>query len=73
MTLIGGIIGILGGLGLAFGIAFAVRNIGSITPVLSLPVIVLAVLFSSAVGLFFGIYPAKKAANLDPIDALRYE
>jgi len=73
MTLIGGIIGILAGLGLAFGIAFAVRNIGSITPVLSLPVIVLAVLFSSAVGLFFGIYPAKKAASLDPIDALRYE
>ncbi len=73
MTAIGGVIGVLAGLGLAYGIAYAVRNIGGITPVLSLPVIVLAVLFASSVGLFFGIYPAKKAASLDPIDALRYE
>ena len=73
LTSIGGVIGVLSGLGLAYGISYAVRNIGNITPVLSLPVIVLAVLFASAVGLFFGIYPAKKAAALDPIDALRYE
>ena len=73
MTLTGGIIGIFGGLGLAYGISFAVRRISSIVPILSIESIVIAVLFSSAVGLFFGIYPARKAAGLDPIDALRYE
>ncbi len=73
LTLIGGIIGILSGFGLAFGIAYAVRNIGTIVPVLSIQTVLIAVVFSSAVGLFFGIYPARKAAGLDPIDALRYE
>jgi putative ABC transport system permease protein len=73
MTLIGGVIGILSGLGLSYGIAFAIRNIASIIPVLSIQAILIAVVFSSSVGLFFGIYPARKAAGLDPIDALRHE
>lgn len=73
MTMIGGVIGILAGLGLSYGIAFAIRNIASIIPVLSIQAILIAVLFSSSVGLFFGIYPARKAAGLDPIDALRHE
>ena len=73
MTLIGGLIGILVGLGMAYGISWAVRDTGTITPVLSAQTILVAVLFSSSVGLFFGIYPARKAALLDPIDALRYE
>lgn len=75
MTMFGGILGILAGLGLASGIAWFVARlgVGNITPILSLESIIIAVLFSSSVGLFFGIYPARKAASMDPIDALRYE
>lgn len=69
ISLIGGIIGML------LGIAGAqiIGNFAGIDPVLSVGSVVGAILFSSAVGIFFGIYPARKAANLDPIDALRYE
>jgi putative ABC transport system permease protein len=69
VSLIGGIIGmIIGILG-----AYAIGSFADITPALSISVIIGAILFSSAVGIFFGIYPARKAAKLDPIDALRYE
>lgn len=75
MTLIGGIIGILTGFGLAYGIAWVVGRLGlaQIVPLLNVQTILIAVVFASSVGLFFGIYPARKAAQLDPIDALRYE
>lgn len=65
----GGIIGILAGVGLVslggalFGISAVVKPV----------VILVAVGFSAMVGIFFGIYPASKAAKADPIDALRYE
>lgn len=69
ITLIGGIIGMILGILAAYGLgAFA-----NITPVVSPMVIIGTVIFSSIVGIFFGIYPAKKAADLDPIEALRYE
>ena len=74
LSLLGGIIGInLGWLmALLIGrIATATGN--SFTPVVGLNSILLATLFSAAVGLFFGIYPANRAASLEPVDALRYE
>ena len=69
ICLIGGFIGVV--LGVAG--AFAACSIIDITPKISIWLILLALLFSSGVGLFFGIYPAKKAAQLSPIDALRSE
>lgn len=69
ISLIGGIVGML--LGIAG--AKAVGNFANISPSLSTGVIVGTIVFSSVVGIFFGIYPARKAAKLDPIDALRYE
>ncbi len=69
LSLIGGIIGIL----LGVGAAQIVSLTGLITAVVSAWSVLLAVGFSFAIGVFFGIYPANKAANLNPIEALRYE
>jgi putative ABC transport system permease protein len=68
LSLMGGIIGIL----LAFGIGALLSLTGmpySISPF----IIMIAVAFAGFVGIFFGYYPARKAAKLYPIDALRYE
>ena len=69
MTSIGGIIGIL----LGVGGAFFISSIVGIPFVVSPSWVILAAGLSSAVGVLFGVYPAKKAANLSPIDALRHE
>lgn len=69
ISVIGGIIGMITGI---IG-AELIGVFAGITPSISITVIVGTILFSSAVGIFFGIYPARKAAQLDPIDALRYE
>ena len=66
---IGGFLGILIGI----GIAEAVKSSGAFTPVITISPIIISFSFSVGIGLFFGIYPAKKAAKLDPIEALRYE
>jgi putative ABC transport system permease protein len=74
LSLIGGVIGILLGWGISLAVGqIAAANDAAINPSLSMDTILLATLFSTAVGLFFGIYPANRAANLEPVEALRYE
>ena len=69
ITMLGGLIGI--GLGILGG--NLVCSVVGVTAKTQLSTIIGATLFSSAVGIFFGIYPAKKAAKLSPIEALRHE
>ena len=69
ITMLGGLIGIV--LGIMGG--NLVCSIANITARTQVSTIIGATLFSSAVGLFFGIYPARKAAKLSPIEALRHE
>lgn len=70
LSLIGGVIGI----GLGFVMSQLASNfLGDVVPVVDLFTVILATTFSAAVGLVFGIYPAWRASNLQPIEALRYE
>jgi putative ABC transport system permease protein len=74
LSLIGGIIGILLGWLISFAVGrVAAANNTPIDPTIGIDVILIATLFSAAVGLFFGIYPANRAAGLEPVEALRYE
>jgi putative ABC transport system permease protein len=74
LSLFGGLVGI----GLGWLISYVVGQIAAannadINPAIGLDTILLATLFSTAVGLFFGLYPANRAASLEPVEALRYE
>jgi len=69
MAATGGLIGIL----LGIGSSEAIKQWAQWPTLINPAIIAIAFLFSGAVGVFFGFYPAKKAANLDPIEALRYE
>lgn len=69
LTGIGGIIGII--FGILAGIVIA--RLIKIPPTVNFTVVIMAFLGSIALGIIFGVYPAKKAADLDPIEALRYE
>jgi putative ABC transport system permease protein len=66
---VGGLIGV----GLAWGVAALVRNLFSIPMALPYTSVAIGVGLSATVGLFFGIYPARRASKLDPIEALRVE
>lgn len=69
LTFIGGVIGMLGGI----GVFFVISKFANFPFTISIPSIFLALLVSSGIGIIFGWYPARRAANLQPIEALRYE
>ncbi len=69
LALVGGTVGIL----LAVGVSVFLDRVVGMTSIISPAIVALAFCFSGAVGVFFGYYPARKAARLNPIDALRYE
>lgn len=73
MSLVGGGIGVLVGWGVSTLVSGINLGGTAITTVMSANILILAVSVSAAIGIIFGIYPAYRAARLNPIEALRYE
>ncbi len=76
LSTFGGLVGVCLGIGASVGITSVINAVTSGTKwpiVVSIEAILVALLFSSAVGMFFGFYPARRASRLDPIESLRYE
>lgn len=69
LTVIGGVVGIV----LGWSLAYAINVLGLVTTTVSLSSVVLAFGVSALIGIVFGYYPARRAAGLNPIEALRYE
>jgi putative ABC transport system permease protein len=69
LCFLGGVMGVLGG----YGAAQLMSNVMEWETVVAPEAVITALVFSAGIGLFFGIWPAQRAAKLDPIDALRYE
>jgi ABC-type antimicrobial peptide transport system permease subunit len=69
LTMLGGVVGIA----LGWGISLAITALSSFTTTVSVASVLLAVGVSTAIGVIFGYYPARRAAKLDPIEALRYQ
>ena len=69
LSMLGGVIGVL----FSFAIAYILNHYTSQAAYIRPEIVLLAFGFAGAIGIFFGFYPSRKAANLNPIDALRYE
>ena len=76
LSTMGGVIGFLLGVAGSTGITMLINSFSESVKwpiIVSIPAAVTAILFAAGVGIFFGFYPARRASQLDPIDALRYE
>ncbi|MCD7832967.1 MAG: ABC transporter permease [Lachnospiraceae bacterium] len=69
LTSLGGLLGV----GAGIGISYFIHNLSGIPVAISIPASIIAVVFSMLIGILFGLFPSMKAANMDPIEALRRE